>query len=170
MRNREKEGHSMRMKAVSRIGAPAVIAFCVLLAAGSSAAATFDVKGSATLARIAGHAARFRVSLFFRMRLDDDGSYRLSLLEGACVASREVGGRVESRGVRVFDEVLARGVRAVIGSCFGRANQPDVHATVEGDTVIGTFSTRNRLPGVARPDGTPAFALWRGRFVGWRAD
>ena len=118
----------MRMKAVSRIGAPAVIAFCVLLAAGSSAAATFDVKGSATLARIAGHAARFHVSLFFRMRLDDDF------------------GRVD------------------------RANQPEVHATVEGDTVIGTFSTRNRLPGVARPDGTPAFVLWRGRFVGWRAD
>ena len=87
--------------------------------------------------------------------------------------SRQISGRADIRGGRGFDEVLARGVRAVIGACFshpGRASLPDVHATMEGDTLVGTFSTRNRLPGVVDLRGEPAFLLWHGRFVGWRVD
>jgi hypothetical protein len=163
----------MRTKPVSRIGAPALVAFCLLLAAGSSAAATFDVKGSATLARIAGQATHFRVPLALRVTVDDDGAYQLSPIQGACVPSRQIGGHVDIRGGRVIDEILARGVRAVTTSCFGRgrgASLPDIHVTEEGDTIVGTFSTRNRLPGVVGPGGAPAFVLWRGRFVGWRAD
>jgi hypothetical protein len=165
----------MRMQQVSGIGAAVVIASCLQLAAGRSraASATFEVEGSVTLARIAGQATRFRVPLALRMTLDDDGAYQLSPIQGACVPSRQIGGRVDIRGGRVVDEILARGVRAVTTSCFGRgrgASLPDIHVTEEGDTIVGTFSARSRLRGVVGPGRAPAFALWRGRFVGWRID
>ena len=164
----------MRMQLGSRIGGVAMIAFFLSLAAGgSSAAATFEVMGSATLARIAGHATRFRVPLDFRMVLEDDGAYLLSPIQGPCVPSRQISGRVDIRGGRVVDEVLARAVQALTASCFGRGgggSHPDVHATVDGDTVAGTFSARNLLPGAVGPHGRPASVLWRGRFVGWAVD